>query len=71
MENTPKHRYFTVTGRAKAGSNGHTMRVPGIHIAGRWLEKAGFSIGTIVEMEVNHQCLTIRKSSKQWLLEDN
>lgn len=38
--------------------------VPLIQLKGNWLEKLGFKIGDIVEIECDDNIITIKKSSK-------
>lgn len=40
--------------------------VPFINVSGQWLEKAGFNIGDIVELEVSEGRIIIRKTLYKW-----
>lgn len=43
--------------------------VPNLRLSGKWLGKAGFSRGDIVEVDVQDGCLIIRKTPNKWKIE--
>ncbi|GEP98110.1 SymE family type I addiction module toxin [Chitinophaga cymbidii] len=61
-------RLITV-GRKVENKYGKLVGVPFLRIAGRWLEKAGFCIGDIVEVDIADGCLVIRKTKNTWRVE--
>lgn len=61
MKNENKNRLLTVT--RKPGTSNDVS----INIGGKWVEKAGFSIGDIVEVEVKDELIIIRKTKNKWV----
>lgn len=43
--------------------------VPFINISGLWLEKAGFNVGDIVELDVTDGKIVIRRTTNKWMEE--
>lgn len=52
----PAIRYLTVS---CAGSSLENDRVPALVLKGKWLEKAGFPVGTVVDVWVRYGCLVL------------
>lgn len=52
----PAIRYLTVSCAAGSLEN---ERVPVLVLKGKWLEKAGFPIGTVVDVWVRYGCLVL------------
>lgn len=57
-------RHLTVS--RKPGSNDTTS----LTLAGKWLEEAGFAMGTIVRLEVWEDKIIIHKTDKEWVEEE-
>lgn len=72
MNNTTK-RLLTIGSQHQVRSaryiNRHHIRVPFIRLSGKWLHKAGFTPGSIVEVEEKDNCLIIRKTPNSWRIE--
>lgn len=58
----PCIRYLTVS---DAWTPLERERVPALVLKGRWLEKAGFPIGTLVDVWVRHGCLVLTARNEQ------
>ncbi|MGE7775974.1 SymE family type I addiction module toxin [Chitinophaga sp. NPDC101104] len=43
--------------------------VPLINVSGKWLEKAGFNVGDIVELLVTQGKIIIRRTANKWVEE--
>lgn len=52
----PAVRYLTVS---CTGGSLENERVPALVLKGKWLEKAGFPIGTVVDVWVRYGCLVL------------
>ncbi len=53
------YHYYNPTKDAPPGTTNHSVKVPAINIKGRWLEKAGFTIGAKVRVQACQGCLVM------------
>lgn len=65
MKNKQKRRLITIGRKWVKSTPKHEAR-PFLPLVGRWLQKAGFSIGDIIEIDVQDGCLVIRKTANSW-----